>query len=95
VLVVYGADEHDGRVGLWTELLRGHTLEERLAYQGRFSAEEAAHIGMEVCRALAAVHAAGLVHRDVKTMNVMRTERGHYVPTDFGCVGEFAPSTGG
>ncbi len=89
VLVVYGADEHDGRVGLWTELLRGQTLEERLDYQGRFSAEEAAHVGMEVCRALAAVHAAELVHRDVKTMNVMRTERGHHVLTDFGCVGEF------
>jgi hypothetical protein len=86
VLVVHGADEREGRIGLWTDLLRGQTLEEMLETRGPFSAEEAAQIGIQICRALAAVHAAGLVHCDVKTMNVMRAERGQYVLMDFGSV---------
>jgi hypothetical protein len=75
VVVVHGADRHDGRPGLWAELLEGRTLEACLEAQGPFGPDEAARIGIDLCRALAAVHAAGLVHRDVKTSNVMR-ERG-------------------
>lgn len=88
VLVVHGADRHSGRVGLWTDLLRGKTLEEALAEQGPFGAHEAALIGLDLCRALAAVHAAGLVHRDVKTTNVMREQGGRIVLMDFGSVAE-------
>ena len=90
VLVVYGADRHDGRVGLWTDLVRGETLEEVLARQGPFGAYEAAVIGMELCRALAALHAAGLVHRDLKTTNVMREKGGRVVLMDFGTASEGA-----
>jgi len=72
VLVVHGADIHDGRAGLWTDLLEGRTLEALVAEQGPMSVEDVAVIGVELCRALGAVHAAGLVHGDVKTSNVMR-----------------------
>ena len=41
-------------------------------------------IGQELCQALAAVHAAGLVHRDVKAQNVMRENGGRVVLMDFG-----------
>lgn len=71
VLTVYGAAEHDARAGLWTELVRGETLDDRLAREGTLSPREAAHIGRDLCAALAAVHAAGLVHGDVKASNVM------------------------
>src|SRR5207237_194043 len=47
-------------------------------------AREAALVGVEICRALAVVHEAGLVHRDVKTVNVMREESGRVVLLDFG-----------
>ena len=41
-------------------------------------------IGIEVCRALAAVHDAGLLHRDIKAQNVMQTADGRLVLMDFG-----------
>ena len=84
VASVYGAGEHDGRPGLWMELVRGVNLEELLCSRGPMSASEAALVGLDVCRALAAVHGAGLVHRDVKTSNVMREVGGRVVLTDFG-----------
>jgi eukaryotic-like serine/threonine-protein kinase len=84
VVLVHNAESHDGRVGLWMELIRGKTLESLLAAHGTFSAREAAFIGQDLCRALAAVHAAGLVHRDIKAQNVMREEGGRVVLMDFG-----------
>lgn len=84
VVTVFGAEERDGRVGLWMEYVRGRTLEQLLRSQGTFGAREAALIGQELCRALAAVHKAGLVHRDVKAQNVMREEGGRLVLMDFG-----------
>jgi len=84
VVTVYGAEERDGRVGLWMEYVRGRTLEQLLRSQGPFGAREAALIGQELCRALAAVHKAGLVHRDIKAQNVMREEGGRLVLMDFG-----------
>jgi serine/threonine-protein kinase len=84
VVAVYGAAKHDGRVGLWMEFVRGLTLEQMLVSHGPFSAREAGLVGYELCGALAAVHRAGLVHRDVKAQNVMREEGGRLVLVDFG-----------
>jgi len=84
VASVYGAEERDGRAGMWMELVRGLTLEELLLSRGPMSAGEAALVGQDLCRALAAVHGAGLVHRDVKTTNVIREVGGRIVLTDFG-----------
>jgi serine/threonine protein kinase/Tfp pilus assembly protein PilF len=84
VVKVYGAGDHGGRVGLAMEFIRGLTLEQMLLNHGPFSAGEAGLIGYELCGALAAVHHAGLVHRDVKAQNVMREEGGRLVLMDFG-----------
>ena len=92
VLVVHGADRHDGHVGIWAEFLKGKTLEQWLKEHGPLGAQEATLIGIDLCRALAAVHRARLVHRDVKSANVMREEGGRIVLMDFGCVGERAPA---
>jgi serine/threonine-protein kinase len=91
VITVFGADKFDGRVGIWMELIRGATLETLLRERGPFSAREAASIGAELCGALAAVHRAGLVHRDVKAQNVMREAGGRLVLMDFGAGQELMP----
>ena len=89
VITIFGAEVRDGRLGIWMELIRGKTLEEVITTRGVMGSTEAATIGMDLCRALAGVHAAGLVHRDVKTMNVMREEGGRIVLMDFGSSRDF------
>ena len=84
VVTVYGADRVDGRTGIWMELLRGRTLEQVLQEHGPFSGTDAILIGIDLARALSAVHAAGLVHRDVKAQNVIRENGGRLVLMDFG-----------
>ncbi len=94
VITVHGVDAHDGRVGLWMELVRGVTLEQQVAARGALSAREAAAVGIDLCRALAAIHAAGLIHRDVKAQNVMREDGGRIVLMDLGTGREVQPSGG-
>lgn len=85
VVSVFGVEEHDGQVGLCMEYVQGRTIEDLVGAEGPMNATAAADIGENVCRALAAVHAADLVHRDVKARNVMRTEAGgRIVLMDFG-----------
>jgi eukaryotic-like serine/threonine-protein kinase len=84
VVRVYGADRIDGRVGIWMEFIKGRTLANLLSTQGPFSARESALLGLDLCRALAAVHRARLIHGDIKAHNVMREEGGRTVLMDFG-----------
>ena len=84
VVVVHGADEIDGRVGVWMELVEGETLEDEVRYGKQLDAEGAADVGISLCQALEAVHAAGVVHGDIKAQNVMRGTDGRVVLMDFG-----------
>jgi len=84
VVTIYGAGDHQGRVGLWMELVRGRTLHQIIKDRTAdpLGAEEAAPVGIQLCRALAAVH-RHLVHGDIKAQNVMRKEGGRIVLMDF------------
>jgi tetratricopeptide (TPR) repeat protein len=84
VVTVHGADVRERRAGLWMELVHGRTLESWVQTNGVLGAGEATSLGVDLCRALAAVHAAGLVHGDVKAQNVMREDGGRTVLMDFG-----------
>jgi eukaryotic-like serine/threonine-protein kinase len=84
VVTVHGADVRDGRAGLWMELVEGQTLDGWVSAHGTMGPRETAAIGIDLCRALAAVHGAGLVHGDVKAQNVMRETGGRIVLMDFG-----------
>jgi serine/threonine protein kinase/Flp pilus assembly protein TadD len=84
IVPVYGIDRHNGRVGFWTDFVHGKTLSVLVTEQGTFGAREAALIGLDVARALSAVHRAGLLHRDIKAENVMREQGGRILLMDFG-----------
>ena len=84
VVRVFAAERIGDEVGLSMELVEGRTLDDIVRHQGPFSASEATVIGLNVCRALAAVHGAGLLHGDIKAHNVMRAEGGRTVLMDFG-----------
>ena len=92
VVAIYGVDHHDGRVGFWSDFIRGKTLSAVLAAQGPFGYREAALIGIEICKAVSAVHAAGLLHRDIKAGNGMREEGGRILLMDFGLTHEYGSS---
>jgi eukaryotic-like serine/threonine-protein kinase len=84
VVTIHGAEQIGDQIGLWMEFIRGHTLEQLLQQQTVFSAADVVEVGLELCRAVSAVHGAGLLHRDIKAHNVMRAEDGRIVLMDFG-----------
>jgi hypothetical protein len=88
IVSIYGAAVHEGRAGLWMELIRGTSLAQLLTQHGPFPAEEVRGIGLDLCHALATVHRHDLLHGDIKTENVMREVSGRIVLMDFGAARE-------
>jgi hypothetical protein len=84
VVSVLGVESYGDRVGLCMEFVHGETLDQVARSHGTLNAREAILVGQDVCRALAAVHRAGFVHRDVKAKNIMRERAGRIVLMDFG-----------
>lgn len=84
IVSVHGVDRRDGRVGFWSDFVRGQTLSDLIATHGPCSARDTAEIGVVLCDALSAVHHAGLLHRDVKASNSMRADDGRILLMDFG-----------
>ena len=84
VVRVFRADRAGDEVGMAMELIAGDTLAALVQQRGPFSASEAALIGMDLCRALAAVHGTDTLHGDVKAHNVIRGAGGRITLTDFG-----------
>jgi serine/threonine protein kinase len=78
------AGEVDGRPYLAVAFVEGQTLEDRLANDGRMSLDEIVRIVAHVASGLDALHAAGIVHRDVKPSNVIIDPAGSANLTDFG-----------
>ena len=84
VVTVHGIAEHDGRVGVWMEFLRGATLAAEIERRGALPAETVRELGIALCQALGAIHAAGLVHGDVKPANIVLEASGRVVLADLG-----------
>jgi hypothetical protein len=84
VVRVYRAEQIGDEVGVAMELIKGTSLAALVRRQGPYSARETMLIVLDLCRALAAVHRANVLHGDIKAHNVMRAEGGRTVLMDFG-----------
>ncbi|MBV8645435.1 MAG: serine/threonine protein kinase, partial [Candidatus Eremiobacteraeota bacterium] len=77
-------ESDDGRPFIVMDYVEGRSLQDVVADDGPLDSEHTAIVGMGVARALAAAHALGIVHRDVKPANVIVDPQGLPHLTDFG-----------
>ena len=83
IVTVHDVGELDGRPFIVMEFVAGQSLYAALL-QGRFKPTRVIDIAGQVADGLAAAHAAGVVHRDLKPRNIMLTEDGRAKIVDFG-----------
>ncbi|WP_240506673.1 serine/threonine-protein kinase [Thermoactinospora rubra] len=84
VVAVYDVVEEDGRPWIIMELVQGRSVEEVVATSGALPIRQAADVGRQVLSALRTAHELGILHRDVKPSNILLTQEGRAVLTDFG-----------
>jgi hypothetical protein len=82
IVPLYAAESRQGLLYLVMRLLPGQALSDRIK-EGKLAPPDAARLALETARALAAAHANGVVHRDIKPDNILLDASGRTV-TDFG-----------
>jgi serine/threonine-protein kinase len=98
VCAIHDYGEDRGLVYISMELIEGVDLKQVLKQHGALPAEQAYEIAIQIAEGLQAVHDAGIVHRDLKTPNIMRDASGIARLMDFGVakrVGEGAATVTG
>jgi serine/threonine-protein kinase len=81
---VHDIGEADGLHFLTMEFIEGDNLANVLHRDGPFSQDKGLKIARQICDALSAAHERGVLHRDLKPVNVMLRDSGDVVVTDFG-----------
>ncbi|GAA2324512.1 serine/threonine protein kinase [Streptomyces caniferus] len=83
-VTVYDVVDEDDRPWIVMELVEGRSLAEVVRDDGPLTPRRAAEVGLVVLDVLRAAHAEGILHRDVKPSNVLMSDDGRVVLTDFG-----------
>jgi len=83
VAVVFEINEHDDQMFIAMEYVEGRTLKELIEAEP-LTIRKVLDIAIQVCDGLAAAHERGIVHRDIKSENIMVTAKGQPKITDFG-----------
>lgn len=93
IVTVYDIGFEHGHPYIVMELVDGESLWQRLSTR-RFKVREVLDIAAQVAEGLAAAHAAGVVHRDLKPQNIMLTADGRAKIVDFGLSKQKAATLG-
>jgi beta-lactam-binding protein with PASTA domain/predicted Ser/Thr protein kinase len=97
IVAVYDTGSDDGTQYIVMEFIEGRTLHEFMNTGRKPTPTQAVELTQKVAMALAAAHAGGVIHRDVKPANIMVTRDGEVKLTDLGIArmetGETAPQT--
>lgn len=92
IVQVYDCFEENHTAYIVMEYLEGETLKKKLEREGKMTVEQAVPIILTVLRALKAVHAIGILHRDIAPDNIFITSQGEVKLLDFGAA-RFATTT--
>jgi serine/threonine protein kinase/Flp pilus assembly protein TadD len=84
VIRIFDLGEAEGTKFITMEYVEGENLRGILRRKGKFHSKEAVTVIQQICRALEAAHAEGVIHRDLKPQNVMQDPQGRVVVMDFG-----------
>ena len=91
---VYDIDEVDGQLFIAMEFVDGRSVG-RLIAEGELDLLSAVEIALQVAEGLAKAHETGILHRDIKSDNIMVTKDGHAKLLDFGLAKLMEPGLGG
>jgi serine/threonine protein kinase len=83
ICTIYAIDEVDGQMFIAMEFIEGQSLRERIEV-GPLKIDEAIKFAMQIADGLQAAHEKGITHRDIKSANIMITEKGQVKIMDFG-----------
>ena len=93
ILTIHEVGDHDASRFLVSEFVEGETVRQRLE-RGSLTLREILDIGIQTASALAAAHAASIVHRDIKPDNLMLRPDGYIKVLDFGVATFARPAAG-
>jgi serine/threonine protein kinase len=83
IATIYEIDEIEGECFISMAYVEGKSIKELLKVKA-FSLNEVLDIGIQICEGLATEHEKGIVHRDIKSDNIMVTKEGQVKIMDFG-----------